>query len=351
MNSKSKFGFWMLMPTGRDRLAILGFVLLAASVPLQAAMAADYTQQSFESQKNSLQQLIDRSSTKTQLLAQAHNNSQDQRFLEAYGRSKYSFMDAALLAKFWNEDIGAAKTRIGSKLMPDPTAPDMVGVGLDQDLVDARLKALAAMNPQQGLTYWQDSNHTYDDAVALAKLWGEKSPWDAKIRVEKNLILGNEKVVNKTVEIARKRFPSVSQEKVPTSVKLSLQCGIQPGANGKNRIPLNRVVPAFTVQHLDMSPAIYLDVDFADGSKSGPHDYQKNFASNVVFDDQCFDPKDLIQVVYWDVDNNDPSKGKFGAQVTSTGLGVGIAYLKVSFRNAPNVIASIPVEVTSGTGD
>jgi hypothetical protein len=134
----------------------------------------------------------------------------------------------------------------------------------------------------------------------------------------------------------------------PVSAKLSLQSGIQPGANGRNRIPISKSDPAYTVEKLDIFPAIYLEVTFADGSKIGPHDYQKYFPSNVIFDDTTSDPNDIIQVVYWDVDSNNPQLGKYAAQLTSTGKGVGLAYLKVSFRNAPSVTAWVGVEVVSG---
>ena len=132
----------------------------------------------------------------------------------------------------------------------------------------------------------------------------------------------------------------------PVSAKLSLQSGLQPGAEGRNRIPMSRSDPAYTVGKLDIAPAIYLDVTFANGSKAGP-DYKKNFAQNIIFDDTSGDPHDIIKVVYWDVDSKNPQLGKYAAQLTSTGKGVGTASLKVSFRNAPGVTASVPVEVVS----
>lgn len=133
----------------------------------------------------------------------------------------------------------------------------------------------------------------------------------------------------------------------PVSVKLSLQSSLQPGARGRNRIPLNRTDPAYTVEHLDIVPAIYLDVTFAPGNPTDPRDYKRLFAQNVVFDDVSGDPNDLIQVVYGDVDRNNPQLGRYGAQLTSTGKGTGMAFLSVSFRNAPGVTASIAVQIVS----
>jgi hypothetical protein len=140
----------------------------------------------------------------------------------------------------------------------------------------------------------------------------------------------------------------VRQSAAPVTAKLSLQSGIQPGANGRNRIPVSRSDSAYTVEKLLISPAIYLYVTFANGSKIGPHDYQRKFADNVIFDDASGDPRDLIKVSYFDVDRNNPQLGKFAGQLKATGNGVGTVYLKVSFRNAPGVTASVPVEIVSG---
>ncbi|MBP9090212.1 hypothetical protein KBI23_04225 [bacterium] len=183
-----------------DRLAILGLMLLAATVPLHAASATDLTSQVLGAQAYSPRQKTDSSSAKPQLIAQSQGSSEEQKDLEAYSRSKYTYIDAKLLAKMWNKEVSDVKTHIGFKLLSGPLA----SAELEQNLVDARIKALASVNSNQGLTYWQDSGHTYDDAVALAKLWGESSPWNAKVRVEKNLILGNEEVIKKSVILARK---------------------------------------------------------------------------------------------------------------------------------------------------
>ncbi len=132
---------------------------------------------------------------------------------------------------------------------------------------------------------------------------------------------------------------------VPVSAELSLQSGIQEGANGRNRLPLSRSDAAYTVRGLDISPAIYLEVTLSDGTQIGPHDYQTKFADNIIFDDVSGDPNDLIEIVWW---NQESGGGKFAAQLTSTGKGVGSAYLKVSFKDAPHVTSSVLVEVVSG---
>lgn len=121
----------------------------------------------------------------------------------------------------------------------------------------------------------------------------------------------------------------------PVSAALSLQ---------SDRIPISRQDRAFTVQGLDKNPAIYLVVEFSDGT-SKDYDYKKQAADNIIFDDVSGDPNDIIEVVWWDIDSNDPSKGKYAAQLTSTGKGAGTATLNVSFHDAPQVTASVRATV------
>jgi len=128
-----------------------------------------------------------------------------------------------------------------------------------------------------------------------------------------------------------------SHMKTPVNVVLGLQ---------SDRIPLSYDDPAYTVDGLDKNPAIYLDVDFSDGTSEG-YDYKKFQAANIVFDDVSGDPNDIIQINYWDIDDNNPGAGKYAAQLTSTGNGVGTAQLYVSFRNAPHVRAAVTATVVS----
>lgn len=130
---------------------------------------------------------------------------------------------------------------------------------------------------------------------------------------------------------------STNEPVVPIAATLSLQ---------SDQIPLSIDDPAYTVQGLDKNPAIYLDVDFSDGT-SEDYDYKKFSANNILFDDVSGDPNDLIQINYWDVDSNNPGLGKYAAQLTSTGNGVGTAELLVSFRDAPYVTASVTATVVS----
>ncbi len=108
--------------------------------------------------------------------------------------------------------------------------------------------------------------------------------------------------------------------------------------NGLSRIPLNRY--SENPEKLLISPAIYLNVTFANGSKSNAH-YHLQAPDNVIFDDTSGDLNDLIKLVY----TPGPNGTEIPGQVTATGNGVGIAELKVSFRNRPGLSASIYVEI------
>lgn len=342
----------------KDSLAILGLVLLGSGMLPDIAIAHDTKPNSAKHQNNN----------DSQLLAQSHQQSaQTEKEQQAFFASQYTYWDAFVLSKFWNQNLGDTKARMGRKILWGPADK----ATLDQYLLDGRIKALNSVN--SSLNLYPQSSYSYKDAQALANFWGDATPYDAKVRIEKNLIMGNEKAVKKALVIAKNKAPvhtnhnkapanpvliscgtptgpnNNSQAKIPAAANLSLQSGIQAGANGRNRIPINRTDPAYTVQKLDISPAIYLDVTFPDGTKAGPHDYKKNFASNIIFDDKSGDPNDLIKVLYWNIDPNNPQRGKYAAQVTSTGKGTGTAYLKVSFRNAPDVTSTVAVEVVSGT--
>jgi hypothetical protein len=136
-------------------------------------------------------------------------------------------------------------------------------------------------------------------------------------------------------------------KKVPVSAELRLQSSLQSGSNGLNKLPIDRNDPAHTEDGLMIFPAIYVDITFSDGSTIGPHDYQTDYANNLIFDDVTGDPDDLIEVSWWDIDSNNPRLGKFAAQLGTTGKGVGKAYLKISLRDAPHITASVLVEVVS----
>ncbi len=135
---------------------------------------------------------IENTSSSTPLFSQRNGQEAE---LDAFFRSKYNYCDAQLLSDFWGQSLVESKARIGRKVLwGDGGIPY-----LEQFLVDARIQAIK----QDGrpCTYG-DAGYTYDDAVALARFWGDPSPWEAKQRIESNLVLGKKDVVDSALRKA-----------------------------------------------------------------------------------------------------------------------------------------------------
>jgi hypothetical protein len=116
---------------------------------------------------------------------------------DAFFSSQYTYWDAKVLSTFGNQSLGEAKARIGRKLLWGPSDQAI----LDQFLVDARVQALQSV---ERLDLYAESSYHYDDAQALANFWGDATPYDAKLRIERNLIMGNEQVVEDALQLVRR---------------------------------------------------------------------------------------------------------------------------------------------------
>ncbi|WP_155523768.1 hypothetical protein [Nodosilinea nodulosa] len=128
----------------------------------------------------------------------SHQSQQtaEQAELDAFFSSKYTYWDAAQLATYWGQNLEEAKARIGRKIRWGPADVAI----LEQFLLDARLESLQSVND---LRFYGESSYTYDDAAALAEFWGDPTPYDAKLRIERNLILGNADQVETALQLAR----------------------------------------------------------------------------------------------------------------------------------------------------
>lgn len=115
-----------------------------------------------------------------------------------FASGKYTYCDAKILANYWGQSVVEAKARIGRKLMWGNGGVPF----LEQFMVDARVRAL--QNPEE-LCYFQENKYTYNDAVVLAEFWGDRTPWEAKLRIERNLLLGNKQVVQQALGLAQRR--------------------------------------------------------------------------------------------------------------------------------------------------
>lgn len=170
------------------KVLLLSLGMLISSVGTISAVTAQTStnQSSHQSYLNNQQQSWIEASAK-----QARN-----RELNAFSNSKYDYWDARVLGEYWGQSAYEAKARIGRKIL---WGKSDVAI-LEQFLVDARVKALQKLNSSSNnLPLYIDSKYRYNDAQKLARLWGEKSPWDAKIRIEKNLILGQQEVIEQAL--------------------------------------------------------------------------------------------------------------------------------------------------------
>lgn len=120
----------------------------------------------------------------------------EQQVWSAYSSSGYTYTDAVVLAKFWGQTVDRAKTGIGHKMLGGWESK----INLELIMTDARTKALATA---EDLTVFSKTGYSYSDALAMAEFWGDKSPFEAKLRIERNLILGNESVVNEVRRFIR----------------------------------------------------------------------------------------------------------------------------------------------------
>ncbi|MEO1069112.1 MAG: hypothetical protein AAFW95_08310 [Cyanobacteria bacterium J06638_6] len=121
---------------------------------------------------------------------------QAQRELDAFFSSEYTYWDAAVLADYWGDNLEETKARMGRKVLWGPADVAI----LEQFLLDARLDAIETADQ---LEFYGDSSYDYDDAVVLAEFWGEATPYDAKLRIEQNLIMGNADEITTALQLAQ----------------------------------------------------------------------------------------------------------------------------------------------------
>jgi hypothetical protein len=136
--------------------------------------------------------------TRTSPTAAIHLSQVSQTELDTFFASEYTYWDAAQLADYWGQSLQEAKARIGRKILWGPADVAI----LEQFLLDARLASLQALEETENLRFYAESSYSYSDAVALAEFWGDASPYEAKLRIERNLILGNAGEVATALQLA-----------------------------------------------------------------------------------------------------------------------------------------------------
>ncbi len=110
-----------------------------------------------------------------------------------FASETYDYWDAAVLATYWEQDLGESKARIG-RLLLSGTKEDMNILG--NSLGDAQRRRIEALGTAPLALYEQyttpdGDSLTYDDAVQLAEYWDLPSAYEAKLRVEEKLILSD----------------------------------------------------------------------------------------------------------------------------------------------------------------
>lgn len=127
---------------------------------------------------------------------QVAQHSQQEEY-DAFFQSQYDYWDAKLLAKFWGQDLAETKARMGRKILWGGENKAMLGMFL----ADARVKALGSV---ENLEFYSESGYSYNDAEALARYWGDADAWQGKLRIERNLILGNDDWLSTMMEAVRR---------------------------------------------------------------------------------------------------------------------------------------------------
>lgn len=100
----------------------------------------------------------------------------------AYAQSLYGYCDAKKVASVWKSGVGEAKTIIGNKIL-----------GNLQNLIDADI----ASTRTRVTCSWDDTGLSFDDAMRLARFWGNDS------------IQAKQKAVELTTEMGNKKFMSL----------------------------------------------------------------------------------------------------------------------------------------------
>ena len=120
----------------------------------------------------------------------------DQEGMKAFFDFGYDYYDARVVSKFWGMDLVETKALMGQKLLWGGQSKAY----LYQVLLDARVKALASADE---LNLYRDSGYGYDDAEKLAKVWGDETPYQSKLRIERNLIMGQDDLIRWALDLAQ----------------------------------------------------------------------------------------------------------------------------------------------------
>ena len=121
----------------------------------------------------------------------------DGEHLAAYRASRYTYCDAKMIALIWGSSVDEAKVTLGQKI--DSGLTDLA----DIDIRNGRAQALEAFDSNVAIRCsYEEAGYTYDDAVLLGELWGI-DPWDAKLHIERKVLLDDLTSVKQALEGAK----------------------------------------------------------------------------------------------------------------------------------------------------
>jgi len=128
-------------------------------------------------------------------------NSEQQQ-VDAFSNSQYNYTDAEMLAAFWGESSAwEAKLKIGDLVLKKSQ------LAVDSALKKAREAHPPSIEDQQSESFF-NSPYNYDDAELLAGFWGEKSPYDAKLKIGGLLLNGQANAVVQALKNAQNKNKS-----------------------------------------------------------------------------------------------------------------------------------------------
>ena len=105
--------------------------------------------------------------------------------LDRFFHSNYTYCDAKLIGDLWGIGVDEAKAQIGMKIR--------TGIG-------GNIPGVLRLSRQDGnACTWEDTGHTYEDAVQLADLWGLSQPYQAKQKVARYYTRGESRIVKRAL--------------------------------------------------------------------------------------------------------------------------------------------------------
>ena len=99
---------------------------------------------------------------------------------DAFAGAGYTFTDAERIGEFWGKDVTETKALIGQKVLDGELVPP-----------PRRDPGEAPLEPElTAVSAFFDAGYGYEDAEALAALWDNESPWEAKVAGGERLLAG-----------------------------------------------------------------------------------------------------------------------------------------------------------------